>query len=158
MTPQDHAKYEIQDIADVIGGDPFYDQSQPEAFAAHVSRILTSKQANESRYLMRDFLRDYGWQSADQVKVTKEALAAAAKDAESAHQYALNLQTELDKAHEALKEAQKPEPTQNQVNCQQQVDSAVKQAVSAAEADADADPFPHLAAWVGNIFRRKEVK
>ena len=66
VTTKEHITYELQDIADVIGGDPHYDESQPDAFKGHVDRALSAG-GLELRTIMRDFLRDGGWKNAADV-------------------------------------------------------------------------------------------
>ncbi len=67
VTTKDHITYEVQDIADVIGGDPHYDETQPDAFNGHVDRALTAG-GLELRAIMRDFLRDGGWKNDAEVQ------------------------------------------------------------------------------------------
>lgn len=62
----------------------------------------------------------------------------------------VNLQTQLAQAQEALEAIQEAPATKEEADCKQRVDEAVNLAFERFEAQAEANPFQYLAAWLGS--------
>ncbi len=75
MTNEEHAKQEVRLLADVIEGNPHYEEQHPDAFNGHVQRILNSKDPLEDRKVGHDFMNNYkATHGGDQQKEIDEAL------------------------------------------------------------------------------------
>lgn len=74
VTNLEHAKEEVRLLADVVGNEPNYEEKLPDAFNAHVERIVDGKPL-EDRRLGHDFMRDYGWVSAEAAKSLRDSIA-----------------------------------------------------------------------------------
>jgi hypothetical protein len=60
VTAEQHMKVIVQMLMDVLEGDPHYDVNKPDAFKAHVNRILTGPPLEERRFA-KDILRYNNW-------------------------------------------------------------------------------------------------